>query len=232
MIRALLFDLDDTLYGYAPGNAAGLAAAHGVLDDAIGVPAERFHEVHDRVRLELARRLRGQAASHNRVLFFKEIVTELAGPRRSALACEMFDRYWSAFFDGMRPAEAAHEVLAELSADYPLALVSNHTTDIQLRKVVRLGFDRYFSAIVTSEEMGVEKPAPIVFQTALDRLGTKVGEAVMIGDDPKRDIGGAQAVGLRAILSTEFVTRDPNGVVPDGAIKDLRDLPGVIRGPR
>lgn len=232
MIRALLFDLDDTLYGYGPCNTAALSAVHVAMDAAVGVSKDHFREAHDRIRLELAERLRGQAASHNRVIFFKQMVEELAGPRRSSLASDLFDLYWQAFFDTMQPAAAAHDVLAELSADHKLALVSNHTTDIQLRKIEQLGFDQYFDVVITSEEMGVEKPAAVVFETALSRLGEAVDGAVMVGDDPTRDIGGAQSVGLRAILSTEFVTRERKGVKPDAEIATIGDLLAVVRGLR
>lgn len=228
MIRALLFDLDDTLYGYAPSNAAGLSAAHGVIDDALGVPIARFQEAHDRARGMFAERLRGQAASHNRMLFFKQMILELGGPGRSALAVALFDIYWRAFFDAMQAAPDAVSVLEQLAAEFKLAVVSNHTTDIQLRKLDRLGLDPFFSAIVTSEEVGVEKPSPVIYRHALLLLGATAAEAVMIGDDPERDIAGARAVGIRTIRTAEFEDRETGDVGPDRVIERLNELPSVL----
>ena len=223
---AVLFDLDDTLYGYAPCNAAGLEAAHDVLAAAEPIDRAAFLELHDRVRSELAERLRGQAASHNRAIFFKRMVELHAGPGRGALALRMFTDYWAAFLERMVPAPGALETLDELGRTHALALVTNHTTDIQLHKVERLGIATRFAAIVTSEEVGVEKPHARVFATALEELGVEPARAVMVGDNPTVDVRGAAEAGMRAILSTEF--RPPQG--DDGgaacvvtSVGDVRD---------
>jgi len=228
MIRALLFDLDDTLYDYAPCNREALAAVHGLLNTHVACSVEEFRTLHDAVRADLAQRLSGQAASHNRSLFFKLIVERLVGTCRIDLAVELFDCYWRVFLGSMQPAPDAHEVLSALGSTYELALVSNHTTDIQLRKLRQLSFQSYFGVVVTSEEVGAEKPDARIFEQALAALDVEVADAVMIGDDSHGDIYGARAAGLATILTTEFTDRQPNSTDADAIIESLADLPDCL----
>jgi putative hydrolase of the HAD superfamily len=226
--RAVLFDLDDTLYAYAPCNEAALAAAHELLRESVDVSAEGFRSLHDDVRLELARELRGQAASHERALFFKRIVERLTGAPRAALAGRLLDRYWEVFLAHMRPAPGALEVLAQLAAERPLGLVSNHTTAAQLRKVARLELEPFFAVVVTSEEVGAEKPDARVFARALEALGAQPSEAVMVGDDPECDARGARAHGLAAILTTEFRADGQLEGLADAVVGSVTEVPPAL----
>ena len=140
--KAVLFDLDDTLYEYAPCNGHGLAAAREVLGGAFEIPEQEFHALHDEVRGQLARELRGQAASHNRALFFKRMVEAVAGgphPAAADLVRADVRPLLEAFFERMQPQADAPEVLAALKASRPLVLVSNHTALPQLGKIAALG---------------------------------------------------------------------------------------------
>jgi FMN phosphatase YigB (HAD superfamily) len=128
MIRAVLFDLDDTLYEYAPCNEAALAAVHARLATGLDLPYAGFRHVHDDVRRELAIELAGQAASHDRRLFLERIVERLTGAAQPGLAGELHELYWSTFEQRMVPAPDAHAVLTALQASYRLAIVSNHVT--------------------------------------------------------------------------------------------------------
>ena len=228
--KAVLFDLDDTLYEYAPCNRRGLAAAREVLGSAFEIPAQEFHALHDEVRGQLARELRGQAASHNRALFFKRMVEAVAGglhPAAADLVRRMYGSYWEAFYERMQPQADAPEVLAALKASGPLALVSNHTALPQLEKIAALGFDGLFDAVVTSEEAGVEKPAARIFEVALERVGAGREEAVMIGDDPETDIAGAAAFGMKTIQTLEFTSKAASPRA-DRVVRSLAEVPSIL----
>ena len=229
--KAVLIDLDDTLYEYAPCNRVGLAAAREVLGSVFDLPAAEFRGLHDEVRGQLASELRGQAASHNRALFFKRMVEEIAAsphPALSDLVRGMYDRYWAAFFERMQPQADALEVLEGLRVSHSLVLVSNHTTLPQLGKISALGFDGLFDAVVTSEEAGAEKPAARIFEIALEQAGARAEETVMIGDDPETDIAGAAAFGMRTIQTLEFTSK---GASPqaDRAVRALGEVLQILK---
>lgn len=225
---AVLFDLDNTLYEYGPCNEAALVAVHAQVREEVGLGGEEFRRLHDEVRLELAKRHAGLAQSHDRALFFLGMAERTGvGAARGGAWCEL---YWEAFCAEMRPADAAHEVLAEASARCPLALVSNQMRATQLRKLAQLDFEAYFQVVVTSEDAGVEKPDARVFRTALDALGFGVDDAVMIGDDPRADICGAHAIGLRCVQTLEFTKNGARAEDADAVIEELGALPALLFG--
>lgn len=227
--RAVLLDLDDTLYAYAPCNEAGLVAAHTVLGGSAPLDVATFRALHDRVRAELAVRLRGQAASHDRAIFFKLVVERHTGASRPALALEMLEAYWSSFLARATPAPGATEALEELARDHALALVTNQSTDVQLRKLERLGLARWFPVVVTSAEVGVEKPDARMFAAALEALAVVPTRAVMVGDDPEVDARGAANAGLRTILSTQFRAAPGDTTHSDRVVASVSALPAVVR---
>lgn len=203
-VKALLFDLDDTLYEYAPCNRRALQAAREILSEVLKVSSAEFRDLHDKIRGELAVELSGQAASHNRAIFFKRMVEEFVGSSNPQLVAKMYQEYWQAFYETVQPQVDAVEVLSHFRKSYRLALISNHTTLPQLGKISALGLEGFFEVVVTSEEAGVEKPVAHIFQMALARLGVCAHEAVMIGDDVIGDISGAAALGISPIQTIEF----------------------------
>lgn len=228
-LRAILFDLDNTLFPWDPCDERGRAAAYSVLQQAIDVSFDRFMQLHIAARDHLKQQLHGQASNHNRVLFFKYITDRLDGKPHPALILEMHAQYWDAFFKNIQPHPDAIRVLSQLGETHKLALVSNHITQPQLEKITHLGFTPYFDAIITSEEVGVEKPDPRIFQLALDRLVATPDEAVMIGDHPRGDIEGAHLAGLRTIFMTEYTPGEPAPECADAVASQLADVPRILQ---
>jgi putative hydrolase of the HAD superfamily len=107
------------------------------------------------------------------------------------------DEFAPAFVEALvfRPTSAAEATLASLqSAGLALGCVSDW--DIGLSwQLERVGLARYFDAVVTSAEVGAEKPDPAVFRTALERLGVRAERALHVGDGTG-DRDGALAAGL------------------------------------
>lgn len=78
-----------------------------------------------------------------------------------------------------------------------IAVVSNGPVS-QHRKVTALGILDHVDAVLVSDEVGAEKPAPAIFISACSRIGVTPARAWMVGDDPLADIVGSAACGLRA----------------------------------
>jgi putative hydrolase of the HAD superfamily len=122
------------------------------------------------------------------------------------------------------------DVLETLRGDYQLALLTNGAPQIQRQKLASLDLEKYFEAVVVSGEVGVGKPEAGVFREVLDSLAVAPGEAVMIGDNLVKDVGGAKAVGMRGIWVNRSRKAREGDVDPDAEIADLRELlqPGVL----
>jgi HAD superfamily hydrolase (TIGR02253 family) len=228
-LKAVLFDLDNTLYAYDPCNEAALRHVCAMLNNASPITWEKFRTLHDEVRSELAIRLKHQAASHNRVIFFKEICERLAGRPQPKLAVELYQAYWQEFYRHMQVEPDALQVLEALRSNFRLGIVSNHTTEIQLEKIDRLGLADCFDTIVTSEEAGAEKPAPAIFDFALARLDVRPAETAMVGDHPSGDIQGAQKAGILAIHTRQYMGAEQVDVHADHTIERLRDVLSIVQ---
>jgi putative hydrolase of the HAD superfamily len=126
------------------------------------------------------------------------------------------------------------EVLATLGrlrdAGYRMGLVSNVSLLPELMRadLERLGLAPLLQATVFSSEVGVRKPDPAIFHEALRRLGTGPAETVFVGDRLLDDVSGAQAVGMRAVLTRQFRKEEDDRFRPDAVIEHLRELPAVL----
>ena len=96
-----------------------------------------------------------------------------------------------------------NQVLRELKNRYKLGIITN--TDTSREEHVRIalekiGIEHYFDVIVTSVDVGYEKPDEKIFLTALKKLGVEASEAVMVGNRISKDILGANRIGMKSIL--------------------------------
>ena len=93
----------------------------------------------------------------------------------------------------------AADVVKALAKNYPLTIISNGFKEVQYYKFEHSGLASYFTHTIISEEVGINKPQPGIFEIALERNGITADEAVMIGDSYSSDIAGAQAAGIDQI---------------------------------
>ena len=114
------------------------------------------------------------------------------------LAFKYEEIYWSTLIDNMLLTEDALALLKECKRlKIDICVVSDMTVNIQVRKLRKLGVSDYIKYLVTSEEVGEEKPSAKMFKTALKKLKLKPNEVIMIGDSESKDIKGAEALGIR-----------------------------------
>ena len=98
----------------------------------------------------------------------------------------------------------SEQVLRELKKKFRLALITNGAPDIQGTKIDGSNLASFFETIIISGDHGFGKPDRRIFQLALERLGVEAHEAVMIGDSLNRDIAGARDAGIRTIWINRY----------------------------
>ena len=98
-----------------------------------------------------------------------------------------------------RAIAGAAELLAAVKERSQVGIVSNNLLEEQQGKLRQCGLDRFVDELVVSEEARVSKPDPRIFQIALERLGRRASEVVMVGDSWAADVIGARGAGIRAI---------------------------------
>ena len=99
---------------------------------------------------------------------------------------------------GMKPFAGAVEFIRKLKKfGIKTAICTDMTAQIQYRKIDKLGLSNDIDFMVSSEETGLEKPSPIMFELALKKMNVKANEAAYFGDSLERDIEGAANVGIK-----------------------------------
>jgi putative hydrolase of the HAD superfamily len=194
--RAIVFDLDDTLYPYCAFVRSGfrvvacrLAADRGLRPSAVlrvlrraltgGRRGQELQELC--ARFDLPDSIVGSLAE-----LIREHTPSLRLPRQSL------------------------RVLNTLRPGWKLGVLTNGEPHVQRRKIAALGVTDLVDAVLFAPECGDGhgKPAPSAFHAALERLNVEAPRAVFVGDDPRTDIEGAAAVGMKTIHVTSYFDED------------------------
>ena len=225
-IRLITFDLDDTLWDVAPvmhGAEATLREWLATEAPRLGpVPIEHLQAIRKRL-LQADPNLKHRLSELRRRLLFHAL--EEAGyaqQQADALAEQGFQVFLAArhqvqLYPEVRPT------LERLARRYTLGVITNGNADVQ-----RLGLGDYFSFALRAEELGIGKPDPLPFHSALQRADIHAAQAVHIGDHPSDDIAGAKAAGLRAIWFNPQGKEWNGEHTPDAQIRSLAELPSVL----
>jgi FMN phosphatase YigB (HAD superfamily) len=158
----------------------------------------------------------------------------VADPSRHADVRAGADSSWAE--RGHLPGEIYPEVpgvLRALAGRYKLACITNHFSWIRAR-ADEAGFGDLVSVWAISAELGVEKPDPAIFRTALADAGTTADRVAMVGDRLDRDIAPAKALGMRTVwVLRNEAPEDPTAeqlAVPDAAVRTLDEVPPLLEG--
>jgi len=203
MLKAIFFDLDDTLLVTDTTYREAVAATCAEADRrCAAVDAERLEEVYLQVARELWRSFDLPQMQESAVEIRRKVWAEALrrvgvedGPLTEVLALH----YGEERRAGYRLFPGARETLERLHGRYHLGIITNGVTEVQREKIDRLGIEPYFETILISQEVGVAKPDARLFRMALDRVPCEPWEAAMIGDSAERDIRGAASAGLHTL---------------------------------
>jgi len=122
----------------------------------------------------------------------------------------------------------AEGALDRLAARYRLAIVTNGIPDVQREKLIRTGLLERFEVVVISGELGFGKPDRRIYEETLRLLDVPASECVMVGDNFRRDVAGAQALGIRGVWISCGRPVPDGGVTPYLSIDSLAELPELL----
>lgn len=173
--------------------------------------------------------------------FEKELITA------EALKVERFKRLFNKLKMNLDPVEANREymeslctacfildgavdVLEELHGKVKLALITNGLSKVQDGRIRKSHIAKYFDAIVISEEAGVAKPNPKIFEYTLKELGHDNKETVlMVGDSLSSDIKGGVNFGIDTCWYNPKGVENNSGIVPTYKVKVLSEVINIIK---
>jgi putative hydrolase of the HAD superfamily len=223
MVRAVLFDLDDTLFDHRLCARTALSELHGAhagfqgttLDDFERLHAGFLEKLHQRVLngelpLDEARRER-----------FRRLFEAVGLPADDETIAAAAATYREGYRKVWQPVAGARRLLELVKRRARIGVVSNNLVDEQVDKLRHCGFADYIDDLTVSENAGVSKPDPEIFRISLRRLQCGADAAVMVGDSWAADIVGARAAGIRAIWFNPSGKPVPE---PDAGVTILRSL--------
>jgi putative hydrolase of the HAD superfamily len=214
MIRAVIFDLDNTLTDFMRMKESSVdAAVDAMIDAGLRFPPsdikQKIYDIYDEEGIEFQS-------------VFDHAIEGLLG--------EMDFKIKAAGIVGYRRAKEASLVLYPhvkvtlielMKRGIHLAVVSDAPRQEAWLRLCYLQLHHMFDFVSTFEDAGERKPSPIPFQRALDRFRVTPEEAIMVGDWPERDITGAAQLGMITVFARYGNTF---GTVDSGASYDINDI--------
>lgn len=203
-IDAIIFDLDNTLYDANKAYAVALSK--------LGLrPGQASYLT---ARANVKRRLgNNNVSARNRLLYFKEYLS-LRKQHSPERILDMMSQYENSLHGAIKKQWfelGRKDFFAKLAKKYPLVLVSNENVRTQLIKLRAIDPDgRLFHSLVTSEEVGFEKPHLGVFRKASENLGISLTRCMVVGDSVQDDIKPAVKFGSPLVLCTREFDPDKN----------------------
>ncbi len=228
-IKAILFDLDNTLWPIVPVIVRAETVLFDWLSDHAPSVARQFT-----IESLRERRMAMMAANPRYAI-------DLWALRHAALT----DAFISAGEDAANVDHAmtvfskarnevmlfddVHPALKRLQSRFALGSVSNGAADL-----AAIGLSHYFQTSIAAHRFGSAKPDPGIFHAACDALGVAPAEAVYVGDDPILDVAGAQQAGLHAVWMNRPELQPPQtlpeSIRPDATCTTLYALEQWLAG--
>ena len=232
-INAFIFDIGNTLVN-----------ATGIMKYSLNKTADIFYKKHliinkDRfinIYLQVDKEIQGPRINH--LYSNMEIILPAAkamGISNQKLFAGLFLNHYR-YFVRKRISKNGHmiELFSNLkSFGLKIGIATDGTTIEQMEQINRLGIYESIDAIVTSEDIGVEKPNRKIFEKIIYDLHIKNPKhAYMVGDDYSRDIIGAKESNLMAIWVTRYanISKVTRNICADMIINNIYQLPSLIRG--
>jgi putative hydrolase of the HAD superfamily len=224
-VKAVFFDLDDTLCGYWDAAKTGLDivfteyAQNGTTPSQLKKAwANEFRTFAKEVKSDAWYERYCRDGGSSRTELMRR--TLAAVDADTAQAEEISTRYLEERQNALHLFEGSLETLQALKGKYPLGLITNGPGDIQRLEIEKLGISDFFDSFHIEGEMGYGKPDPRVFTNAENAANARGPENLMVGNSAQHDIKPAQQAGWH----TAWVRR-PSDVSPSSRTGRQEELP-------
>jgi HAD superfamily hydrolase (TIGR01549 family) len=197
----LLIDLDDTLI--ITGNKYGpiLRNISNGVAKQVGVDPDLLFETTQKEMRNLKLTMSSSPLAYNRAFGLRNALDKLKIKYTLKQIAEVQELFWEQFTLGIDVYDHVYEVLLKLRNNgVKIVVVSDGDWSLRIRKMKSAKLLEYVDDLVSSEEAIFEKPFSSIFNMALERIGKKREEVIMLGNDLVKDVHGGQQVGIRSGL--------------------------------
>ena len=222
MIKAVIFDLDNTLLDF-------ISMKESAVSSAVQAMIEAGLDLDEKSSYERIITLYQETGWENQQIFdiFLKEKTGEVDNKYLAAAIVSYRRAREATLRLYPDVQRTLNVLAKMGLK--LAVVSDAPSREAWMRIYYLNLHHVFDLVLTFDDVGERKPSPKGFEMALEKLGIKTDEALMIGDWPERDVVGASKLGIKTIYAKYG---DTFGTVESGAdwdVENIYEVVGIIK---
>lgn len=224
--KAILFDIDDTLYDSTrQSTLARKNAIEAMIEAGLDVNKKKAEET-------LAKVIREYGSNYSN--HFNKLLKKLGKKPNQRIIAAGIVAYHNTKFTYLHPFEDTLPTLLKLrDMGYKLGVITDGKSMKQWEKLIRLGLQHFFDTVVISEEVGVEKPEKKIFAVACNKLALKPQNCVYVGNHLGKDIAGANNAGMTSvrIMKGKHSETKPKTKteIPNFEITKLGDLTKLIK---
>ena len=222
MIKAVVFDLDNTLVDFMTMKTRAVdAAISAMIDAGLKLSYEEAKRIIDRIYAE-------KGIEYQQV--FDDLLKEVYGKIDYKILASGIVAYRKAREAALVPYPHVYMTLTTLlKMGLKLAVISDAPAREAWLRLCYLNFHHMFDYVITYDDTGERKPSPAPFLKVLELLKVKPEEAIMVGDWAERDVVGAKKVGMKTAFARygdTFNTQNPNA---DYELNDITELIDIIK---
>lgn len=222
MIKAIIFDLDNTLVDFMLLKRAAVnAAINAMIDAGLNVTfekaKERINSIYDAEGIEYQQ-------------VFDHMLKEILGKVDYKIMSAGIVSYRKAREAALKPYPLVLPTLIELmKMGLKLAVVSDAPSKEAWLRLSYINFQHFFDVVITYDETRERKPSPVPFNMALKELDLRADECLMIGDWAERDMVGAKSVGMKTVFARYGDTFNTVNPESDYDIDSISELVEIIK---
>ncbi len=226
MIRAVVFDLDNTLMDFmAMKDNAVSAAVTAMIDAGLEMDFQTakagIKDIYDKEGIEFQRVFDSFLEQHLGHIDWKILASGVVAYRRAREASLVLYPHVNLTLTGL------------LRRGLKLAVLSDAPRPEAWNRLCYLQLQHVFDTVITFEDTGFRKPHTVPFRKVLAAIGCDPHETIMVGDWPERDLVGARKVGMLTVFARYGFVFDRKPVGNEGGdyvIDDIRQLLGIVDG--
>ncbi|MBS1552765.1 MAG: TIGR02253 family HAD-type hydrolase [Bacteroidetes bacterium] len=220
MIKAIIFDLDNTLVDFMLLKRAAVdAAIYAMIDAGLNVSYEKAKEMINSI-------YDAEGIEYQQV--FDRMLKEILGRVDYKVMSAGIVSYRKAREAALKPYPLVLPTLIELmKMGLKLAVVSDAPSKEAWLRLSYINFQHFFDVVITYDETRERKPSPVPFNMALKELDLRADECLMIGDWAERDMVGAKSVGMKTVFARygdTFNTVNPESDYDINSVSEIVDI--------
>lgn len=199
-IKHIFFDLDHTLWDFEANSNESFKFIFKQFN--IEIDFEKFKKSYYPINEAYWKRFRENTVSKEDLRFgrLNDTFKKLNIRVNNELIVLLSEAYIDNLSNYNSLIEGTLDILNYLKPKYTMHIITNGFQEVQGKKMKNSGLGTYFKTVITSEQAGVKKPNPEIFNFALTTCQAKADESMMIGDNYEADVMGALQCGIDAIF--------------------------------